>query len=374
MSHRGKGEGTIYQRKDGLWEAKLVWPTGRRQSFYARSRSEVATKLATAVKARDAGQARPLAKQTVGDALASWLATTKPAVRSSSWIRYEELVRLHAVPEIGTIPLRTLQPEHLQRCYTNRLASGLSPTTVHQLHGVIHAAIDQACQWGRVTRNVADLVNPPRMARTEMRTLGPEQVQQLLAAATGDRSEALYVIAVTTGMRQGELLGLHWRDVDLDRSVLSVTCTLQRVTGQGLVLQEPKTLRSRRQVGLGRTAVEAIRRRRTNQRAERLHAGPLWKETNLVFTTQLGGPRDAHDVRLAFGRLLTQAGLPNIRFHDLRHTAATLMLGQGVHPKVAADMLGHATVAVTLDTYSHVTAGMHAAAADALDRIVRQPS
>lgn len=374
MSHRGNGEGTIYQRKDGLWEAKLVWPTGRRQSFYSRSRSEVATKLAVGVRARDAGQVRPAAKQTVSDALVSWLATTKPAVRSSSWIRYEELVRLHAVPEVGAIPLRALQPEHLQRCYTNRLANGLSPTSVHQLHVVIHAALDQAHQWGRVTRNVADLVNPPRMARPEMRTLSLQQVQQLLATAAGDRSEAIYVLAVTTGMRQGELLGLHWRDVDLDRSVLSVTCALQRVTGQGLVLQEPKTLRSRRQVWLGRTAVEALSRRRTNQLAERLQAGPSWKDTDLVFTTELGGPRDAHDVRLAFDRLLTRAGLPRVRFHDLRHTAATLMLGQGVHPKVAADMLGHATVAVTLDTYSHVTSGMHEAAAEALDRIVRVPS
>jgi integrase len=212
------------------------------------------------------------------------------------------------------------------------------------------------------------------MAHPEMRTLSPEQVQLLLATAAGDRSEAIYVLAVTTGMRQGELLGLHWRDVDLDRSVLSVTCTLQRATGRGLVLQEPKTLRSRRQIWLGRTAVEAIHRRRTNQLTERLHAGPSWKDTDLVFTTELGGPRDAHDVRLAFDRLLTQAGLPRVRFHDLRHTAATLMLGQGVHPKVAADMLGHATVAVTLDTYSHVTSGMHEAAAEALDRIVRLPS
>lgn len=222
-----------------------------------------------------------------------------------------------------------------------------------------------------MARNVASLVTPPRIARRDMVTLSPEQARTLMEAARGDRLEALYVLALTTGMRQGELLALRWRYVELEGGMLQVRATLQR-TGDGFVFAEPKTVRSRRQVVLTRAAVEALRRHRARQLEERLQVGPAWQDSDLVFTTEIGSPIEGTNLtRTSFCRLLDQAGLPRIPFHDLRHTAATLLLAQGMHPKVVADMLGHAQIAVTLDLYSHTTPAMHRQAAEALEAVLR---
>jgi integrase len=196
-----------------------------------------------------------------------------------------------------------------------------------------------------------------------MRTLSAEQVALLFEAAAGERLEALWVLAVTTGMRQGELLALKWPQLDLDRSVARVTGTLA-VGPEGVTIAEPKTARSRRQIALTDQAVGALRRHRVAQAAERLQAGPTWEDNQLVFCDLLGRPLAAEwMVRRGFRPLLRKAELPVIRFHDLRHTAATLMLSRGIHPKVVAEMLGHTTVAVTLDIYSHVTPDMQREAA-----------
>lgn len=303
--------------------------------------------------------------------LGQWLEAAKPTLRPRTWQRYEEIVRLHLVPSLGRLPLARLGPQDLQRCYAAATARGLSPRSVRCVHMVLHRALGQAERWRLITRSPAALVDALGAPRPEVRVLDAAQVRTFLGSVTGHRREALYVVALATGMRQGELLALHWRDVDLDRAVVAVTGTLQRHPEEGLKIAEPKTARSRRQVHLGATAVDALRRHRTAQLAERLRAGSEWGELDLVFATRVGGVVDAHDVRIEFTGLLERAGLPRVRFHDLRHTAATLLLEQGIHPKVAADMLGHATVAVTLDTYSHVTPGMHEAAADALDAVLR---
>ncbi len=374
MSRRGNGEGSIYRTAAGRWVAAITWPTGRRQKWYAKSRTEAAQRLADALRAQGVESSGAGLRLRTDAYLQQWLDTAKPSLRPRTWLRYEQLVRVHAIPALGRIPLARLGPQDLQRCYAAAAARGISPMTVRHLHMVLHRALRQAEQWRLVGRSVAALVDPPRAERREMQTLDADQVHQLLAAARGSRFAALWVVALATGMRQGELLALRWRDVDLDEGSLAVTGTLQRLPDTGLTITEPKTARSRRRVWLGATAGEALRAHRAAQTAERLRAGSAWEDHGLVFPNVLGGlmQRD-HLVRREFEPLLTRAGLPRVRFHDLRHTAATLMLRQGVHPKIASEMLGHATVAVTLDTYSHATRAMHQAAAAALDGLLRPP-
>jgi len=365
---RINGEGTIYRRRDGRWEA-AVRLDGRRWRTCAQARPEVARRLAAAVQTHHAGLPVPVRPPTVSRFLTSWLAGVEPQIRHRTWRRYAQLLRTHAVPAIGALTLPKLMPQHLQALYADRLRSGLSHATVVHLHAVLHHALADATRWGLVGRNVADLVRPPRRVRKEMTTLSPEQAQRLMEAAGEDRWQPLYVLAITTGMRQGELLALRWRHVDLPAGRLQVCGSLQR-TPQGLVITEPKTASSRRPVALTQLALAALWRHREAQAGERLRLGPAWHDGDLVFSNELGKPLEAGNLlRRSFWPLLQRAGLPHLRFHDLRHTAATLLLGQGVHPKVVAEMLGHSRIAVTLDLYSHVTPPMQQQATEALDAL-----
>jgi len=372
MAKRANGEGTIYRRKDGRWAAAVSLERGRRKHFLGRTREEVARKLAVALKACQDGLPLPNERQTVAQFLVDWLQTARPSLRPRTWHRYEQYIRLHAIPHVGKVGLGRLTPHHLQRLYADRLEAGLSPTTVRHLHTVLHCALGRAARWGLVARNVAELVTPPRAAPHEMMTLTPEQARVFLEAAAGERCEALYVLALTAGLRQGEILALRWRDVNLDADSVQVKGTLQRTPG-GFTIAEPKTAQSRRQVTLTAAAANALRRHRSAQAEERLRLGAVWEDNDLVFANEIGRPIEAGNLlRRSFWPLLKRAGLPRIRFHDLRHTAATLMLGQGVHPKVVAEMLGHSQISVTLDLYSHVTPTMQQQAAQAMDALLKQ--
>ncbi len=370
MRKRANGEGSIYKRADGRWAASVSVEHGKRKAFYGKTRQDVALKLAVAIKARQDGLPLVAERQTVANYLQHWLETAKPTVRPRTFVRYEEYVRLHAIPELGRLSLARLSPQHLQRLYASRLDAGLSQTTVAHLHAVLHRALEQAARWGLVPRNVAKLVTPPRSSRQEMATLSPEQARAFLVAAQGDRLEALYVLALNTGMRQGEMLALRWRDVDLEGGSLQVRATLQR-TSEGFTFSEPKTAHSRRQVALTAPAVEALRRHRTRQSVERLSMGAAWEDNDLVFANEVGRPIEGTNlIRRWFYPMLERADLPRIRFHDLRHTAATLLLGQGVHPKIVSEMLGHSQIAITLDLYSHVTPTMQRQAVEALEAVL----
>lgn len=267
-----------------------------------------------------------------------------------------------------------LGPEQLQRLYAERLAAGSAPASVHQLHAVLHRALEQAARWRHVARNVASLVQAPRVARHEMTTLSPQQVRTFLASVAGTRHEALYTLALTTGMRQGEILGLRWVDVDLDGRTASVQQALHRGKGGGYDFQPPKTRRSRRQVALTQAAVAALRRHRTRQLEERIFAGDAWTDLDLAFTNGEGRPMRGTRVTHTFQAALQRASLPRIPFHGTRHTAATLLLGRGVHPKIVSEMLGHSTIAITLDLYSHVTPTMQRDAAAVLDTVMGGPA
>jgi integrase len=371
MAQRANGEGSIYQRKDGRWVAGISIGGTKRKHFFGRTRGEVAKKLADALNKQSDGLPVKFERQLFAGYAAGWLNDAKTSVSPRTWTRYEQLVRCHCVPALGKFALEKVTPQHLQRLYSDVAAAGAMPGTVVQVHAVLHRMFKQALKWNLVPRNPAAAVTRPKNRRQEMKTLSPEQVRKLLEAAKGDRLEALYVLGVTTGMRQGEMLGLRWKDVDREHGMIHLQASLQR-TATGYEFVQPKTSRSRRQVMLTAVAIDALERHRVSQTAERLVKGSAWEnKDDLVFTNLTGGPLDGtHLLRHCFRPLLKRAGLPEIRFHDLRHTAATLLLGQGIHPKIVSEMLGHSTVNITLDLYSHVTPTMQREAAKAIDRVL----
>jgi integrase len=370
MTRRGNGEGTIVH-SGGRWVAALTLDTGKRRFLYGKTRAEAAQKLAAAQRDRDKGLPVLGERQTVAQYLASWLDAARPTIRPQSWRRYEETARLHIIPTIGKIKLTKLTAQHIQGLYAAKLNAGQSTATVRYMHVTLRRALSEAERLDLVPRNVARLVKPPRKERPEMHVLDADQARRFLGAVAGHRLEALFTLAVTSGMRSGEMLGLRWGDVDLDGRSLQVKFSLKRLDGK-LVLKEVKTEHSRRHIALTEAAVAGLRAHRRHQHEERLFLGPAWQDRDLVFCMKDGNPMDGiHLLRYQFKPLMRSAGLPEeVVFHDLRHTAATLMLLQGIHPKVVSEMLGHASIAITLDLYSHVLPNMQRDATAAMDRLL----
>jgi integrase len=225
---------------------------------------------------------------------------------------------------------------------------------------------------GRIAHNPLDLVTPPRFPSKQMQPLSPEQAETLIEQTEDDRLHALWVLLLTTGMRIGEALGLGWEDVNLDAGTLLIRRQLQHQPGEGKVLAEPKTQRSRRTVHLATGTISALRRHQTHQKLERIAEGPKWIENGLVFRTQTGGMLEHSTVLHALHHTLESCGLPRIRVHDLRHTAATYLLSIGTHPRVVQDLLGHSSYTLTMNTYSHVVPGLHKDVANQMDHLFKR--
>lgn len=353
---RGNREGSITHLADGRWQARVTLPDGRRKAYYGKTRREAAEKLQRGLADLQQGIPLPAERQTLAQFLSTWLEhVARPSVRPRSYERYAQLVRTHIVPALGRRPLAKLTAQDVQTFLHAKHAAGLSPRTVQYLHATLRAALGQAERWGLVTRNVARLATPPRVTRPEVQPLTLEQTRRLLDAASGDRLEALYTVAVALGLRQGEALGLRWQDVDLDRGQLSINVQLQRLDGRPQ-LTIPKTARSRRTLVLPTVVAEALRAHKVRQLEERLAMGAAWRgwEHDLVFTTTIGTPLDARNVLRHFHALLERAGLPRMPFHTLRHTAATLLLAQGVDLRTVQQVLGHSQISLTANLYTHV--------------------
>jgi integrase len=368
---RGNGEGSITRRKDGLYMARywIETPKGpKRKTVYGKKREEVADKLARALAERADGIVYDDENLTVGEYLDSWLkGSVRGSVRQSTFDRYEIAVRVHIKPALGRVKLKKLSPAHVAGFYQDRLAAGSAPASVNKLHVTLRKALAQAVKWHMVPLNVAEAVKAPRPAPPEMRTLSVEETRKLLEAARSDKLEALYMLAVHTGMRQGELLALKWQDVDLENAKLSVRRTLT-MSGGRIMLGELKTKKSRRTIRLTSAATRALRGHLARQMEEIGRLGDLYKDEGLVFTSRVGTIINPTNLRKrSFAALLRRVNLPRIRFHDLRHTCATLLLQRDVHPKYVQELLGHANIAITLDTYSHVIPGMGDRAARAME-------
>ena len=273
---------------------------------------------------------------------------------------------MHIVPDLGNVVLDQVTPQHVQALINKKLRAGLSPKTVQYMRGVLRTALGQAERWGMVSRNAAALVDGPRQHRNVINPLGLDEARRLLDAARDDRLGALYSVALAMGLRQGEALGLRWEDVDLEEGVLHVRYQLQRLNGK-VQLVEPKTAMSRRTLALPDSIVASLEAHRERQARERHLAGSRWVETGLVFTTPIGTALDGPNVTKRFQRLLARIGLPKRRFHDLRHSCASLLLAQNVAPRVVMEILGHSQISLTMNTYTHVLPHLRREAAAHMD-------
>lgn len=371
---RAHGEGSIYQRKsDGRWVARLYVndPTGKLKPVYRYGKTEqdALTALRELVRKHEDGADLTAKDQTVAKYLHQWLDAARPSLRHKTFTNYQSIIERRITPYIGSVKLTKLAPGNIQGLYAALADEGLSARSIVNTHAVLRRALNQAVKWGMILRNPCAAVDVPRAARAEMQTLTREQVDTFLAFTREDRYHALYVLAVTTGMRLGELLGLKWEDLDLDGERLQVRRALQHQKGRGYVFVEPKTKRSRRTINLSQRAISALREHRRKQIAERLSFAGDWRMPDLVFANEWGAPVDGGWMTTRFKGLLERAGLPIIRFHDLRHTAASLLLQANVHVKLVSEMLGHSTVVLTLDTYSHCIPTMHQEAARTMDQL-----
>lgn len=376
MTRRGKAEGSLRRRKDGRWEARLTLPPAdgsrSRRSLFATTRAEAARKLREAQRAVERGESLPPERLTVAAFLDTWLhEAAAPGLRPQTLVSYSMIVERHLKPALGGAALVRLTPERLQGYMNAKRAEGLSARTIQYHHAVLRRALTIAERWGKVSRNVAKLVSPPKVERPEVRPLSVEQARVLLAAVAEDRLAAIYSTSISLGLRQGELLGLRWDDLDLDAGTLTVSRTLQRYGGE-YHLDSPKTARSRRTVGVSAGLVAQLREHRARQLAERLRAGPVWEGDawNLVFCSELGTPLSGTELTRQFQAKLAALGLPRQRWHDLRHAAATFMLAQGVDLRVVMEALGHSQIHVTANTYAHVRADATRLAAEQVDALL----
>lgn len=368
MGKRRRGYGAVYKRSDGRWEGQIRIPGGDRRSFYARTQRDVIHRLSQERWAL--GQGLPVSAGTTSlqTFLGRWLAIASTQLRPSTARAYTIDVQ-RFLPFLGRVPLRALTPGMIASTYASLLKSGLSARSVEQAHCVLHLALKQAMHWGIVARNPTELVTPPRPRTREMTALNRCQLQHLLSVTAGSRWHVLWVVLGTTGMRLGEALGLKWTDIDLEQARLVVRRTLLRHPGHGLLFAPPKTEKSRRTIHLS----EAARRTLVHHwqgEADRRAQARDWIDTGLVFTNVRGGPVESGEINRALTRALELAGLPHIRVHDLRHTVASILLEAAVHPKVVQELLGHSTIRLTLDTYSHLTPGLHQQAARTMDLVL----
>jgi len=372
---RGRGEGSIFKRGDGRYSAVVSdgYQNGKRlrKAFYGATRGAVQEQLKKALREQQLGSPVATENQKVAAFLSAWLVgTAKPRLRPRTYSDYKHIVEKHLIPSFGSLTLHKLGPEHVQALFRAKTQEGLSARRVTVIRAVLHTALAQALQWGGVGRNVADLVKAPRRIRYQAAVLDVKQAKALLKTASHHRLGPLFSVGLAVGLRLGEALGLQWQDIDLQKGLLTVRQTLQRVDKK-LVFGEPKSEKSRRSVPLPAMTVTTLKRHRIRQKQDRLKAGSAWKEQNLVFTSSIGTPLDDRNVRRAFKDLLTEAKLPKIRIHDLRHTCATLLLAQDVHPKVVQEILGHSQISLTLDTYSHVLPHVGREAAQQMNALLK---
>jgi integrase len=297
-------------------------------------------------------------------------------VRPSTWVSYQGLLEAYVIPTLGGVELQQLTPAHLASLYQELLASGrrhrpggLSAKTVRNVHVLMHRALRDAVRWGYTVRNVAAAADPPKAKPAELQVWTPGQLRAFLTYVRQDRYYAAWLLAATTGMRRGELLGLRWVDVDLAAGRVAVRQP-RVVVDHAVYTSEPKTARSRRSIALDSATVAALREHQARQAAERVVVGPGYQDSGLVFTRPDGSPIHPHLFSDWFKQHVRRAGLPKIRLHDVRHSYASAALAAGIAAKVVSERLGHATIAITMDTYSHVLPGLDERAAATVAQLI----
>lgn len=367
---RSRGEGTIYQRPDGLWVAQVTLPSGKRKTKYGKSQKLVRDWLHEQQNSVRQGAWTDGTSLTVKEFLERYQSDiVAHTLRPKTQETYNIFISRYFIPVLGKVRLTTLRPDHLQNLYSEKLTGGYSRRTVGYIHAVIHKALSHAVKWGLVVRNVADAVDVPRSAKKPPMLLTQGQAKTFLNAMKGKPLYALYVTAISTGMRKGEILGLRWADVNLEAGIIHINQVALSVYKQGTILSEPKTEKSRRSIDLPIITVEALRQHKIEQDAIRA-SRQRWADNDLVFPTKNGTPIGSRNIYMYFQEALEKSGLPKVTFHSLRHLHSTLLLVAGIHPKIVQERLGHSRIDITMDIYSHVIPGMQKPAAATMDKVL----
>ncbi len=376
--------GHIKQRAKGSWSIVIDLgrdAAGKRKQKWSTLRGtkkEAQAELTRLLNEINTGEYIEPSRMLVSEYLKRWLKDyAEPSVSPKTNERYAQIIRDNINPTLGNYHLSKLKPLHIQSFYTDCLTSGrkdgkggLAAQTVLHFHRLLHRALSQAVKWQLLARNPVDAVEPPRPERTEMNAINEASTAQLLDKLTGSVLFSPVLFAVTTGLRRGELLALRWKDVNLDEGRITVNQSLEQ-TKAGLRFKSPKTERSRRQVPLPSVTVDLLKDHKRNQNEERLRLGPIYQNNDLVFPRPDGSAMPPDSFSTNFAAFIRRSGLKHIRFHDLRHSHATQLLLQGVHPKIVSERLGHSNIGITLDTYSHVLPGMQEDAVLKIDASLR---
>ena len=370
MAKRANNEGTLYFREDRKRWCAQVCLDGRRLTKYARTQAECRDWLKETIKKIDHGLTYDGMQVTLEDFVATWLDGKDLSRAPRTVFQYRKMASDHILPALGKMRLQEIQPIHIRQLYTRKKAEGRGPRTLQYMHAVLHCALEQAVREGILGRNPADAVERPKVAQSEFKILTEEQCHQFLHAAVESPYEALFNLALTSGMRQGELLGLKWADLDWEKGTLMIQRQLQRVEHRGLSFVPPKTKAGRRTIKLGTGMLEKLASHKRQQEKIKADAGERWKENDLIFPSTLGTPLDSFRVSHQFKKLLKKNGLPDIRFHDLRHTSISFLLDMGIPVNTVQQRSGHSKASVTTDTYGHSMSHSQDEAAQRIDAML----
>ncbi len=374
QKRRGRGEGTVFQRKDGRWAAEITLEDGRRKPLYGKTQAEVIEKLKQAQYELKQGVLATGPKQKVEDHLNYWLEQVhKRKLRTSTYMRYRVALN-HILPALGHIPLQKLTTRRIQQFYNQKLDEGQSTSSVRSMHKVLHQALDQAVKERLISINPSTGISLPSQEKRKVQLLTLEQARHLLEVARGTMMEPFVALALTIGIRLGEVLALRWQDIDFEAGTLYIHRTLTQGEHYRYVDGEPKTEMSERILLLPQPVIDLLKSHRTQQNAERLKAGPAWQNRDFVFCTEDGKHFWPLSIRRRFYRLLKKAQLPRMRIHDLRHNAASLLASAGVSPKVVQEMLGHSGIEMTMNVYTHTLPSMQKEAVEKMKNLFENPS
>jgi integrase len=365
---RSNHEGTIYKLANGSFRVQIRL-NGKRLSHTAKTQKECVEWRKKTIVQIDQGLTYSGAHTTLSEFLEGWLVNIKSSYQEESWYIYEMNSHKRIIPAIGRYKLKDLKPELIQHFYDTELQKGTGRRTIEVIHVILHKSLDYAVRMGSIGRNPTDLTNPPRPYKKEMKFYDENESIQFLLAAQGDRNETLYQLVLATGLRQSEVLGLMWSDLDIDKGTLTIQRQLKRNSKKDGYFKTTKTASGRRSIKIGKLSLEKLKEHRIRQDLEKMEI-ELWQENDLIFPSQIGTPMNQSNLLRSFKSLIRKNGLKEIRFHDLRHTAVSLMLNHGVPVIIVSKRLGHAKVSVTLDTYGHLITEMQDEAAELIDDLI----
>ncbi len=366
---RGNHEGALYRRKDGLWCAQVSLK-GHRLTKYGKSRTECRNWIKQTLAKIETGLTYEGSQFTLERFIEIWLNGKELSRRPSTVNGYRRYARRYILPFMGKERLQDILPTHINRLYAQMKDGGKGARTIQLVHATLHAAFNQAVREGYLGRNPVDAVERPKVERIEFQILNEDQSRQLLIAASASPFETIFYLALTTGMRKGELLGLQWSDLDEVKGVLLIHRQLQQIPRKGSFLVPTKTRAGRRQIKLGQGTLSQLRAHRERQEHLKATAGEQWQENDLIFTTGIGTFLDQSRVSKEFKSLLKEAGLPSIRFHDLRHTSISFLLGMGTPVNAVQQRAGHSKASVTTDVYGHSLDESQKEAAEKIEELV----